>query len=116
MQEARPRRTIEYQAPGGSWPFREWLAALKDKRAVAKVLTRLATVRAGSLGDAKSLDSGLYELRIDFGPGYRVYFGLDGQTVVVLLCGGDKSSQSKDIKKARSLWQTYRREKHGSHP
>ncbi|MEL7640919.1 MAG: type II toxin-antitoxin system RelE/ParE family toxin [Solidesulfovibrio sp.] len=116
MQEAKTRRTIEYQAPGGSWPFREWLAVLKDKRAVAKVLTRLATVRAGSLGDAKSLDGGLYELRIDFGPGYRVYLGLDGQTVVVLLCGGDKSSQGKDIKRARSLWQAYRREKYESRP
>jgi len=116
MQEVKTRRTIEYQAPGGNWPFRDWLAALKDKRAVAKVLARLATVRAGSMGDAKSLDGGLYELRIDFGPGYRVYLGLDGQTMVVLLCGGDKSSQGKDIKRARSLWQAYRREKYESRP
>lgn len=54
--------------------------------------------------------------RLDFGPGYRIYLGLDGQTVVVLLCGGDKSSQGKDIKRARSLWQAYRREKHESRP
>ncbi len=97
MQEATPQRTIEYQSPGGTWPFRKWLSALKDKRAVAKILARLATVRAGSLGDAKSLDGGLYELRVDFGPGYRVNLGLEGQAVVVLLCGGDKSSQGKDI-------------------
>lgn len=115
MLEATARRTIEYQAPGGAWPFREWLSALKDKKAVAKILIRLATVRAGSLGDVKSLDGGLYELRVDFGPGYRVYFVLDGQTVVVLLCGGDKSTQRKDITKARALWETYRREKHEPH-
>lgn len=115
MLEAKPRRTIEYQAPGGEWPFRDWLSALKDKRAVARILVRLASVRSGSLGDAKSVGGGLYELRIDFGPGYRVYFGLDGQTVVVLLCGGDKSTQRKDITKARALWEAYRREKHESH-
>ena len=85
---------------------------LKDKRARAKILTRLATVRGGSLGDCKSLDGGLYELRVDYGPGYRVYLGQDGQTLVIVLCGGDKSSQTKDVNKARTLWAAYKAEKH----
>lgn len=112
MPIATPKRTLEYQTPDGQTPFRDWLTGLKDKRAMAKVLSRLATVRAGSMGDCKSLDGGLYELRIDFGPGYRVYFGQDGQTLVILLCGGDKSSQAKDISKARDLWAAYKGEKH----
>jgi putative addiction module killer protein len=75
---------------------------LKDKKATARILSRLATVRAGSMGDCKSLDGGLSELRIDFGPGYRVYFGQEGQTLVILLCGGNKSTQAKDINKVRA--------------
>jgi putative addiction module killer protein len=66
---------------------------------------------AGNLGDHKSLGDGLFELRVDHGPGYRVYFGRDGDRLVVLLCGGDKSRQVKDIETAREYWAEYRREK-----
>ena len=85
--------------------------SLKDKRATAKILSRLATVRAGSRGDCKSLGSSVYELRIDFGPGYRLYFGQDGPTLMILLDVGDKSSQAKDIIKAHSQWAAYKWER-----
>ena len=107
-----PKRTLEYVSPEGLSPFRDWLLALKDTRARGKILSRLAIVRAGSLGDCKSLADGLYELRVDFGPGYRIYFGQDGPALVVLLSGGDKASQAKDIKSARALWATYKGERH----
>ena len=82
--------------------FRDWLKGLKDIRAAARVEIRIARVEAGNLGDVKFFD-GIGELRIDYGPGYRVYFVQRGKVLVILLCGGDKSSQKADIKKARAL-------------
>lgn len=80
--------------------FTRWLAALKDQRAVLHVVRRIARVAAGNLGDMKSVGGGVSELRIDYGPGYRVYFTRRGSVLVILLCGGDKHTQSKDIKRA----------------
>ena len=82
--------------------FRDWLRGLKDIRAAARVEIRIARVEAGNLGDVKFFD-GIGELRIDYGPGYRVYFVQRGKVLVILLCGGDKSSQKADIKKARAM-------------
>jgi len=79
--------------------FAEWLRSLKDVRARARIQIRLERLALGLFGDAKFFD-GIGELRVDYGPGYRVYIRKQGATVVVLLCGGDKSTQSKDIKKA----------------
>ncbi|QQR91041.1 MAG: type II toxin-antitoxin system RelE/ParE family toxin [Myxococcales bacterium] len=93
-----------------SVPFVEWLGALKDKRARAKIRARINRLELGNFGDCKSVGGGVSELRISFGPGYRVYFGRDGQTVVVLLCGGDKSSQARDIEKAKLYWKEYKDE------
>lgn len=84
------RRTVQ---------FRDWLKALTDKRAAARIEIRIARLEAGNLGDAKFF-AGIGELRIDYGPGYRVYFVQRGQVMVILLCGGDKSSQKTDIKRA----------------
>ena len=81
---------------------------MKDKRATARVLARLARVRQGNLGDCKSVGEGVSELRVDYGPGYRVYFGQDGHTLVVLLCGGDKRTQERDIRQARQSWREYK--------
>lgn len=83
--------------------FAKWLLKLKDRKATAKILARIESVRQGNSGDAKSLGSGLHELRIHFGPGYRIYFTRKAGLVVILLCGGDKSSQSKDITRARRI-------------
>ena len=82
--------------------FRDWLKGLKDIRAAARVEIRIARVEAGNLGDVKFFN-GIGELRIDYGPGYRVYFVQRGKVLVILLCGGDKSSQKADIKKALAM-------------
>lgn len=96
-----------YVRPAGGEPFTEWLADLPDRQARARILARLERLEAGNVGDAKFLRDGVSELRIDWGPGYRVYFGRDGRTVIVLLCGGDKRKQDADIRKAVELWQEY---------
>ncbi|TPE44144.1 type II toxin-antitoxin system RelE/ParE family toxin [Amaricoccus solimangrovi] len=82
--------------------FKTWLDGLRDRAAAARVATRIARVQAGLLGDAKFFD-GIGELRIDYGPGYRVYFVQRGKVLVILLCGGDKSSQKRDIKLAKKM-------------
>jgi putative addiction module killer protein len=80
--------------------FTRWLADLRDQRAVLHIVRRISRVAAGNTGDAKSVGGSVSELRIDYGPGYRVYFTRRGQTLVILLCGGDKRTQSRDIRKA----------------
>ena len=91
---------------GGAIPFSEWLASLKDSRAVGIVRARLNRIRLGNFGDCKSVGGGVEELRIDFGPGYRVYNGREGAWVVVLLCGGSKRSQVRDIVTAQRQWKS----------
>lgn len=94
-------------ARGRSTPFSDWLASLKDARSVGIVRARLNRIRLGNFGDCKSLGGGVEELRIDFGPGYRVYYGREESLVVVLLCGGDKKTQARDILRARQYWKEY---------
>jgi putative addiction module killer protein len=83
--------------------FTDWLKGLRDRTAAAIVNARILRVRAGLMGDVEPVSEGVSELRIDHGPGYRVYFAKKGKALVILLCGGDKSSQSKDIKKAKKM-------------
>ncbi|MEM9605398.1 MAG: type II toxin-antitoxin system RelE/ParE family toxin [Pseudomonadota bacterium] len=83
--------------------FSGWLARLRDPTAVARVMTRLDRVAAGQFGDVRSVGQGVSELRIHCGPGYRVYYTRRGDTVVLLLCGGDKASQRRDIARAHRL-------------
>ena len=83
-----------------SLEFDEWIDALRDRRAAAKILSRIQRIERGNLGDVKPLVAGISEMRIHFGPGYRVYYTRRGQTIVLLLCGGDKSTQDKDIRRA----------------
>ncbi len=83
--------------------FDKWLAGLRDAKGTARILARLESVRLGNLGDSKSLGGGLRELRVFAGPGYRVYFAPRVQIVIVLLGGGDKSSQQRDIARARRM-------------
>ena len=84
--------------------FTEWLGGLKDLKARAKIAIRIRNAELGNFGDYKVLDDGVSEMRIDFGPGYRVYFAREGRVVYLLLCGGDKSTQKADIKRAKTLW------------
>jgi len=93
--------------------FRNWLTDLKDRQALARVTARLARMGAGNLGDVKPVGVGVSETRIDYGPGYRVYFGARGKTLIILLVGGDKSTQSKDIKSAKALWEAWKEENDG---
>ena len=91
-----------YQTKAGKTPCLEWLDNLKDTKAQAKILGRLDKIAHDDhLGDCKNLDGRLYELREYYGPGYRIYCTIKGNTLMIILCGEDKSSQSKDIKKAR---------------
>lgn len=83
--------------------FNRWLSGLRDRRAVARIAARLDRLAAGNPGDAEPVGEGVSELRINYGPGYRVYFIQRGPVLVVLLCGGDKSTQSKDIRQAKVL-------------
>jgi putative addiction module killer protein len=83
--------------------FAAWMRALTDARAAKRIAQRLARVQAGLLGDTKSVGDGVDELRVDHGPGYRIYFVRRGNTMVILLCGGNKSSQSRDIAKAKQM-------------
>jgi putative addiction module killer protein len=89
-----------YVTPGGKDVFGDWLANLKDSRAQAKIIVRLDRVAAGNFADCKALRGGLSELRIHWGPGYRVYYAMLGKSCVLLLGAGDKRRQSSDIKKA----------------
>jgi len=84
-----------------------WINQLRDRRAKAKILVRLDRIANGNYGDVKSVGDGVSELRIKEGKGYRVYFGREGNKVVILLCGGDKSTQQSDIKQAMKYWREY---------
>jgi putative addiction module killer protein len=83
--------------------FRRWLADMRDGIAVKAIKRRIARVQAGLFGDAKSVGEGVFELRVDHGPGYRVYFGRHGESLVLLICGGDKDSQARDIARAKDM-------------
>ncbi len=96
-----------YVDENGRKPFIEWLDSLKDKMGRYRIKERLDRIALGNFGDCKSISGGISELRCNFGPGYRVYFGEDDKKIVLLLCGGDKSTQEKDIKKATNYWKDY---------
>ncbi len=98
-------KIIIYSTNTGKEPYSEWEDGL-DKMAVAIVKNRLDRIRLGNFGDAKMIKEGegIWELRIDFGPGYRIYFGKKGKKIIILLVGGEKRSQSRDIEKAKRYW------------
>jgi putative addiction module killer protein len=103
----KPRSVLVYRTREGQLPFDEWLRDLRDQNAVARVLARIGRVRHGNMGDCKPAGEGVSELRVDYGPGYRVYFGQKGSTLVILLCGGDKRTQQRDIRLAQKYWGDY---------
>ena len=101
------KELIYYQTKTGKEPFRDWLKSLKDKITQARIERRLERLASSNYGDYKSVGKGVIELRLFFGAGYRVYFAEDGDTLIVLLCGGDKDSQNRDIQQAQAYWQEY---------
>jgi putative addiction module killer protein len=95
-----------YIARSGKSPVKTWLDEL-DCEFIGRINDRLKRIKYGNFGDYKNLGEGVFELRFHFGPGYRIYFGKDGDKVIILLCAGEKSSQSHDIKKAKFYWEEY---------
>ena len=96
-----------YKTKNGSEPFKEWLDGLKDIVAVGQINARVRRLTLGLPGDVEPVAKGVFEMKIHFGPGYRVYFSEIGREVVILLLGGDKGSQKRDIRKAESYWNDY---------
>lgn len=97
-----------YTKENGSQPFIEWRDSIKDAVMRTRIISRIHRLQIGQFGDYKSLGQGIGELRMHFGKGYRIYFGRIGNTIVLLLSGGDKDTQQKDITKAREYWQEYK--------
>jgi putative addiction module killer protein len=101
---------LRYYVAGGRSPFENWFAKLESV-ARAKVATALVRIEQGNLSNVKSVGEGVLEYKINFGPGYRVYFGRDGDVLVILLCGGTKKRQQRDIETAIACWRDYKRGK-----
>lgn len=100
-------RVLYYQTATGRVPFRDWLESVTDETAFAAIKMRLDRLSRGLFGDHKPVGEGVAELRIDVGPGYRVYLAHPGRYLVVVLCGGDKRDQYADIKRAKRFWSDY---------
>src|SRR3989344_419279 len=105
------KQSIIYKTNAGIEPYVEYVDSLKDREGAAKIRARVTRAEFGNLGDHRSVGQGVVELRIHYGPGYRIYVGLHGQEFIVLLGAGDKSSQAKDIRKAMRYWEDFRRQK-----
>jgi len=97
-----------YQTADRARPFVEWLQGLADRQARARIEARLARAAIGNFGDVEPVGKGVLELRVDWGPGYRVYFARIGNAIVLLLCGGDKRTQRRDIKRAQEYFEDYK--------
>lgn len=100
---------LDYLAPDGRCPFKDWLSALADRVARAKIAARVQRLAAGNFGDCKPVCEGVWELRIDQGPGYRVYYARAGERTILLLVGGDKRRQQADIETALEYWKDWQR-------
>ena len=103
-----------YQAADGYEPFAEWYENL-EATARAKITRAILRLEQGNFSNVKSVGEGVFECRIDFGPGYRVYFGQDRQTLVILLTGGTKKRQQRDVDAAHHYWRDYKQSKRGTH-
>ncbi|MGB5596396.1 MAG: type II toxin-antitoxin system RelE/ParE family toxin [Crocosphaera sp.] len=112
--EAQPREIQLYVSSKGDIPFNQWYNSLKDSKVQYKIDARLERVALGNLGDHRSVGDGVSELKIDYGSGYRIYFGQKGNKLILLLCGGDKKTQQKDIIKAKEYWKDYGKRQNNS--
>ncbi len=105
--EVVAKKLIDYETPNKECPFRKWCDTL-DNSVADRIEARLKRLALGNFGDAKSVGDGVSELRMTFGSGYRIYFGQYGNEIIILLCGGDKSSQADDIKTAKIYWEDFK--------
>jgi len=110
MPEVQLKEIQRYTTSDNRVPFEEWFNVLRDGKAKARIKLRLDRVQLGNLGDYRFVGEGVFELKIDYGPGYRIYFGQVGTTIILLLIGGDKSTQDRDIGQAKEYWTDYRSE------
>ncbi len=108
VQATEPKTVIIYQDDKGKELFTEWLDGLRDQRGRRFILRRIGKLEQGLYGDCRPVGEGVSELRIFFGPGYRVYFGEEAGHMVILLCGGEKDSQDRDIQAAKAYWKEYK--------
>ncbi len=99
----------QYLTRSGKNVFEEWFESLRDPKAEGRIAVRIARLAAGNFGDCRALSEGVWELRIDWGPGYRVYYAMAGRACILLLCGGDKRTQPADINRAVGYWRDYQR-------
>ena len=108
MRHTHPRNIQFYRTPSGREPFTEWYYTIQDRSTRNRIQKRLDRLEDGNFGDCKPVGEGVFELRFRFGVGYRIYFGEVDNTRVLLLCGGDKSSQARDIEHAKDYWSQYK--------
>lgn len=105
MHETRKLEVDAYRTSSGKEPFTDWLDSIRDKTTQSRIKKRMDRVENGNMGDYRGIGTNLYELRLDFGPGYRIYFSIyvneSGSTTLLILCAGDKSSQTRDIERAK---------------
>ena len=107
MNQAQPKQVLIYEDAAGKRPFNEWFYSFRNPKTRRRILQRLSRLENGNYGDYKVLKDGVFELRLDFDSGYRIYCGEEGNQLVILLCGGDKSTQEKDIATAKAYWREY---------
>ena len=108
VMEIIPRSIRMYQTKSGDRPFGKWIKSLKDLRGRRAIEARIDRLAEGNFGDHKSIGDGVTEIRIHYGPGYRIYIALQGDSVLVLLVGGDKGTQNDDIIRAKTYWNDYK--------
>ena len=111
MRNTQPRTLQFFRTPNGRVPFTEWFESLRDQTIRTRIRRRLIRLEEGNYGDHRSVGEGIFELRLHFGPGYRIYYGEVGNQVILVLCGGDKSSQQRDIEIAKTFWLEYKETK-----
>lgn len=108
---AQPKEIELYGSEDGKVPFNVWIESITSPKTQQVIDARITRIRLGLMGDVNDVGDGVHEFRIDFGPGYRIYFANTGLTLILLLCGGDKSTQKKDIKQAKTFWADYQARK-----
>ena len=108
MLETRPREIELYTTQNGREPFTDWFESIRDRTIRNRIDRRIDRLENGNFGDCRPVGEGVFELRLHFGPGYRIYFGEVANTVILLLCAGDKSSQQNDIERAKTYWLDYK--------
>ena len=108
MRDAHLRNLQVHRTSNGREPFTEWFESIQDTKTQTRIEARLNSIKYGNFGDCQSVGDGVFELRLHFGAGYRIYFGAVDNAIVLLLCGGDKSSQATDIVRAKAYWLEYK--------